>query len=108
METAGFEIAVFGDSETILGFKLAGVTKAIECKPVERADELFNSLLKDEGVGLVLAQDDLMPLLSTKTRKQLEALSKPIVLTIPSKKSEAGVESLARLVKKAIGVELIK
>ncbi len=101
------EIAAIGFPETLVGFKLAGVRITEECT-ADNADAKLNALMDAEEVGLIILDEDLVPWLSLKTRKRIEASTKPIVTSIPGKsgKTQAGGESISAMVKKAIGIDL--
>ncbi len=100
------EIAVLGDEETVVGFKLAGVRRAVVAN-AQNADEKFLELTADEKVGLIILSEDTQKLFSQKTLKAIETLAKPVVLTIPGKTVRpTGVNPLALMIKKAIGVDL--
>ena len=101
------EIAVAGFPETLVGFRLAGLAIASECTR-DDADVQVNMLMDNASVGLVVLDQDLVPLLSPKTRKKMEASTKPVVIMIPGKSGavQAGAESISMMVKRAIGIEL--
>ncbi len=100
------EIVVLGDEDTVVGFKLAGVRRALVAN-ASNADEKFLELVADEKVGLIILSEDTLKLFSQKTLKAIETLAKPVVVTIPGKTAKpAGVNSLALMIKKAIGVDL--
>ncbi len=100
------EIAVLGDEETVVGFKLAGVRRAVVAN-ASNADEKFNELVAKPEVGLIILSEDTQKLFSQKTLKAIEMLAKPVVLTIPGKTARpTGVNPLALMIKKAIGVDL--
>ncbi|MFH0836162.1 MAG: V-type ATP synthase subunit F [Candidatus Micrarchaeota archaeon] len=103
------KIAVLADSESLVGFKLAGITQAFECTR-DNADERVNEVLEKHGIGLVILTRDLLDSLSAKTLKRVEDSTNPVVLTIPSKGAALGEggEGLAEMVKRAIGVDLSK
>lgn len=103
------EIAVMGDSETVLGLKLAGITRCVSCEGGAEADAKIKGLLEDEGVGLVILSQSLLPHFSRKTRKAVGDSVKPVVITIPERtaKESAGVTKLSIMIKRAIGVDLM-
>lgn len=101
------EIAAVGFPETLVGFKLAGIRITAECYK-ENADAKLNALMDSNEVGLIILDEDLIPFLVLKTRKRIEASTKPIVISIPGKsgKAQAGGESINAMVKRAIGIDL--
>lgn len=100
------EIAVLGDEETVIGFKLAGVRRAVVVD-ANNADEKFNELVANSKVGLIILSEDTQKLFSQKTLKTIENLTKPIVLTIPGKTAKpTGINPLTLMIKKVIGIDL--
>ncbi|MFH1056791.1 MAG: V-type ATP synthase subunit F [Candidatus Micrarchaeota archaeon] len=100
------EIAAIGFPETMLGFKLSGVRVTADCTK-ENADSKLVGLMESESVGLIILDQDLLSFLSLKTKKRIEASTKPVIVTIPGKTGAvAGGESISMMVKRAIGVDL--
>ncbi|MBI2445880.1 hypothetical protein HYV43_05830 [Candidatus Micrarchaeota archaeon] len=101
-------IAVVGDSETLLGFRLAGVQKTFETRG--DADATLAEALAADHVGILIVSQDVMEAASAKMRKNAEESTKPVVVVIPGKKTKTaqGSANLAALVKRAIGVDIMK
>jgi len=101
-------IAVVGDSETVLGFRLAGIQKAFEAN--SDADSVLLEALAAPGVGILIVSQDVMEHASAKIRKAADDSTKPVVVVIPGKKTRnaQGSANLAQLVKRAIGVDIMK
>ncbi len=58
------EIAVIGDSNTVVGFRLAGLKRVFELKDsVADASlgELFTALYRDPRIGIIVVTNDLIP-----------------------------------------------
>lgn len=102
------KIAVIGDHDTIAGFALAGVNELIPVN-IQTCEEAFLKTVAKSEIGVLIVQDDLTQGFSHKTKKAMETLARPVVITVPGK-SEAlwGKKSgnIADLVKRAIGIEL--
>lgn len=102
------KITILGDEDTVLGFRMAGVTNSISTT-VEKCEADFLTLLSTSDVGIIVIQEDFEQNFSRKTKKVIETLSKPVIVTVPSKNSALGGKksgSIAELVKRAIGIEL--
>ncbi len=101
-------IAVLADSETLLGFKLAGITNAFEVTP--DADASVMGALQTPGVGILIISQDVIDRAGAKTKRIAEDSAKPVVVVIPGKmtKHAQGSSNLAVLVKRAIGVDIMK
>ncbi len=101
------KIAVIGDTDTVVGFRLAGILKT--SAPVETAD-IRKALLeytRDQEVSLIIITERK----AEQVRDTIEELTLrpyPIIVEIPDKKGrlEGKINPLQRLVKRAIGVEL--
>lgn len=101
-------IAVLADSETLLGFKLAGIQHAFVANG--QADEELQNAMKTEGVGILIVSQDVFQEASAKTQKTATESAKPVVVVIPGKKTKKakGSANLAAMVKRAIGVDIMK
>jgi len=99
------KIAVLGDKDTALGFKLAGVHEvySFEDTPLEmeRLRNKLNELIERGDVGIVLITERFAQ------RVELPDVTIPIILQVPDKSgSKFGEEALREIVRRAIGVEL--
>ena len=97
------DIAVLGDNEFVLGFRLAGI-KRVHAVSRERFESTLLELLADPSIGvLAVPAADLDQLPATVRRKALESIA-PVV--VPVGKGEGS--DLREKVKRAIGVDLYK
>ncbi len=101
------KIAIIGDTDTVVGFRLAGILKT--SAPVEAAD-IRKALLeytRDQEVSLIIITERKAELVRD-TIEELTLRPYPIIVEIPDKKGrlEGKTNPLQRLVKRAIGVEL--
>ncbi|WP_054841330.1 V-type ATP synthase subunit F [Thermococcus peptonophilus] len=101
------KIAVLGgDSDTVLGFRLAGVHEAyvFEETPmdVERLRNKLRELIESGGdVGIILITERLAE------KIEIPDVKLPIILQVPDKSgSKLGEKALREIVRRAIGVEL--
>jgi len=102
------KIAVVGDSAMLTGFKLAGVEKTFLVANAEEGEKVIATLLSDSGLGIVIVSEELVESFDWKLKKKIEAAAKPVVVTVPGKKgSMEQSESLAKLVKRALGFDLM-
>jgi V/A-type H+-transporting ATPase subunit F len=100
----GEPIVVLGDSDTVLGFRLAGVLGLV-CDEVDCEEKFLQSVSKEE-TQLVILQEELSKNFSFKTKRLVESLSKPVVISVSGKGASKGSNSLNALIKRAIGIEL--
>ena len=97
-------ILVAGDFDTVTGFRLAGITTAVDSDAADFEAKLLESI---PGTGILIVTIEAFQKLSAKTKKKFADSAKPVVVTVPSKKLvDEGEESIARMIKKAIGIEL--
>ena len=97
------KIAVVGGSEFIIGFQLAGIRDTIETDNAH-----FNELknFKDrKDLGIVVVDEKIMENLESYQRMEIEASVEPVFIPVSTKVEQ---DSLKRLIKKSIGVDLWK
>jgi V/A-type H+/Na+-transporting ATPase subunit F len=99
------KIAVVGEKELVLGYRLLGVEDAL---PVSRAEsqkavmDLFNS----GKYNLIIVGNEARKGLSAATTDKLESSIIPLVVFMPSTDAEVAEESLSRLAKRVLGVDI--
>jgi V/A-type H+/Na+-transporting ATPase subunit F len=100
------KIAVVGDRELVLGYRLLGVEDAyITTK--EDAQKTMMDLFNANDHGLIIAGNDVRKALSSSAREKLESSIIPLVVFMPPVDSAAGQEeSLAILARRVLGVDL--
>lgn len=97
------KLAVYGTSEFVVGFQLAGIRDIVENgnKPFE---ELKNFKNRKE-IGVVVVDEKIMEDMDTYQRQEIEASVDPVFIPVSTKVEQ---DSLKRLIKKSIGVDLWK
>ncbi|HII06211.1 MAG TPA: V-type ATP synthase subunit F [Methanotrichaceae archaeon] len=104
------KIAVIGDSDTVSGFRLGGVTVSYAVKAVEPIDAILRELIADEMIGVVVITERV----ADANRSAIDEANKgkktitPIIVEIPDKSGPIvrEVDPLKALIKSAIGVEI--
>jgi V/A-type H+-transporting ATPase subunit F len=99
------EIAVIGNSEFILGFRLAGIRKTYAAENEEKLTEYINGVLGDNEVGILVLNNSDMNRIPGRLRTQLENSVKPTVIAIGE---EEGGLSMRDRIKRSVGVDLWK
>ena len=99
------EIAVIGNSEFILGFRLAGIHKTYAAENDEKLIEHITSVLRDNDVGILVLNSSDMEKVQRKLRATLENSVKPTVIAIGA---EEGGLSMREKIKRSVGVDLWK
>jgi V/A-type H+-transporting ATPase subunit F len=99
------EIAVIGNSEFILGFRLAGIKKTYAAENDEKLNEYINKVLADTNVGILVINSSDMQKVPRRLRSTLENSVKPTVIAIGG---EEGGLSMRERIKRSVGVDLWK
>ena len=99
------EIAVIGNSEFILGFRLAGIHKTYAAENDEKLIEHITSALRDTDVGILVLKSSDMEKVPRKLRVTLENSVRPTVIAIGA---EEGGLSMRERIKRSVGVDLWK
>jgi V/A-type H+-transporting ATPase subunit F len=97
------KIAVAGSNEFVVGFQLAGIRDIIELK-----GNYFNelkSMKSRKDIGVVVVDEKMMESLETHQRLEIEDSVEPVFIPVSTKTEQ---DSLKRLIKKSIGVDLWK
>ena len=99
------EIAVIGNSEFILGFRLAGIRKTYAAESDEQLIANVSSVLQDMDVGILVLNSNDMERIPRKLRTTLENSVKPTVIATGG---EEGGLSMREKIKRSVGVDLWK
>jgi V/A-type H+/Na+-transporting ATPase subunit F len=100
------KIAVVGDRELVLGYRLLGVEDAFVTTK-EDAQKVVMDLFNANEHGLIIAGNDVRKALSAPAREKLESSIIPLVVFMPPIDSATGQEeSLAKLARRVLGVDL--
>ena len=95
-------IAVLGTSEFTLGFQLSGIKETVEVSPEPLKD--IEELKKRKDIGIVVIDEKIMESLDDIQRQEIEDSVDPVFIPVSTKIEQ---ESLRRLVKKSIGIDLM-
>jgi len=102
------KIAVIADSSTCTGFRLAGIENTFALSGAE-AEAKISELLGDESFGIIVVNERMVENCDWRLKKRIEATAKPVVVAIPDSQGPIEQEeSLAKLIKRALGVDLTK
>ena len=87
-------VAIIGDIDTVSGFRLGGVKKAEVVNTSEEAIAAFDKFLDDEVSIIIITQLIVLPM----------------IIEIPDKdgSSEGSSDQINDLIKRVIGVEMVK
>jgi V/A-type H+/Na+-transporting ATPase subunit F len=95
--------AVLGSNEFIVGFQLAGIkdTQEVSDNPIND----INSFRDKKEHGVVILDDKIMEGLDKHEKLEVEGSVDPVFIPVSTKVEQ---DSLKRLIKKSIGVDLWK
>ena len=97
------KIAVAGQSEFIVGFQLAGIRDTVELK--HDAFSEMKSLKNRKEFGIIIVDENIMDNLDSHQRIDIESSVDPVFIPVSTKAEQ---DSLRRLIKKSVGVDLWK
>jgi len=96
---------VIGNSEFILGFRLAGIRKTYAADTDEKLNEHINKVLQDTSVGILVMNSSDMEKVPRRLRATLEESVRPTVIAIGG---EEGGLTMRERIKRSVGVDLWK
>jgi V/A-type H+/Na+-transporting ATPase subunit F len=99
-------IAVVGDRELVLGYRLLGVEDTFVAGK-EDSQKVVMDLFNSNDFGLIVAGDEVRKSLSFASREKLESSIIPLVVFMPPLDSAAPAEeSLSKLARRVLGVDI--
>lgn len=103
-------IAVVADADTVTGFKLGGVKEGYVVETSQQAEETLDSLIKGKDVSIIIITEKI----GDENREFIDRFTQsnalPMIIEIPDKSgpSERAVDPMRDLIKRVIGVEMVK
>ncbi|WP_297980549.1 V-type ATP synthase subunit F [uncultured Methanobrevibacter sp.] len=103
------DVAIVGDIDTVTGFKLGGVKKGYIVNNDEEAKDALDELL-DSEISIIIITQKIADNIREHINKRLGSDVLPMIIEIPDKSgsSEGGADQMAALIKRVIGVEMVK
>ena len=98
------EIAVVGNSDFAIGFRLAGIRKTYDVTSSD-IESKIQSVLSDKNVAILIVHNDDLRMLSPHIRQILDDSVEPTVIAIGGKGEST---NLRDKIKQAVGVDLWK
>ena len=99
------EIAVIGNKEFVVGFRLAGIQKTYSAETPEELATNIQKVMDDENVGILVLQSADLESLPRRLQVIVENSVRPTIVTLGGQ--EAGL-SLRERIKRSVGVDLWK
>jgi V/A-type H+-transporting ATPase subunit F len=93
-------IAVIGEDEFTLGFRLAGVQKVFD---KENYQEQVQELVERDDLGIIVAEQEDLEELPTRVQNKVEESVDPVVVPLSEEGEATGLNDK---IKRVIGVDL--
>ena len=105
---ASGRLAVVGDRELVIGYRLIGIDDTFIVSPEEDASKKIQELYSSGEFGLINASNSIRTKLSSKFLAEIEESIEPLVLFMPSQQevSDEDQESIAALAKRVLGISI--
>ncbi len=100
------KIAVIGDRELVLGYRLLGIEDTFLVTEKNEASKKMEQLLSSHDYNLVVASHLVLDALSPITKAKVESSIDPLVIFMPSLTGNMQEESLAALAKRVLGISI--
>ncbi len=97
------KIAAVGGSEFIVGFQLAGIKDTIELSGNSYGE--LKSIKSRKDIGIVVVDEKILDGLEPHQRLDIDASVEPVFIPVSTKVEQ---DSLRKLIKKSVGVDLWK
>lgn len=96
------DVAIIGEPEFTLGFRLAGIKKVISTNAPETA---IKEVLGDNAIGLVIIDEASLAKLSAHAREDIIKSLSPVFVTVSE---TAAQDELRKMIIQSVGVDLLK
>ena len=97
------KIIVAGTNEFVVGFQLAGIKETIELGSNAYAE--LKNLKSRKDLGVIIVDEKIMEGLEQHQRLDIDASVEPVFIPVSARIEQ---DSLRRLIKKSVGVDLWK
>ena len=95
------KIGVLGTDDFVTGFRLAGIDASFIVE--KDVATTLKKALADEDLGILVMHESDADRLPFSVTKQLEKISRPVIITISERESRSNIRAL---IKRCIGVDL--
>ncbi|KZX15888.1 V-type ATP synthase subunit F [Methanobrevibacter cuticularis] len=102
-------VAVIGDIDTVTGFKIGGVKKGFIVEKDEDAKNALNELIETD-ISIIIITEKIADNIREHINKKIGSDVLPMIIEIPDKfgSSDRDVDPMGELIKRVIGVEMVK
>jgi V/A-type H+-transporting ATPase subunit F len=105
----GSSVAVIGDSDTVIGFKLGGVKEGRVVKNDNDAEVALDELINND-ISIIIITEKIAENIREFIDKKVGSDVLPMIIEIPDKSGSSVGDSdpMNELIKRVIGVEMVK
>lgn len=102
-------IAVIADPDTVTGFKLGGVKEGYPVEDIKEAEDTLKEVFKKD-VSIIIITEKIGDDLRETVDRLASSSALPMIIEIPDKTgpSERATDPMRELIKRVIGVEMVK
>ncbi len=97
-------IAVIGEREIVLGFRLVGVENSFIAEK-EKGVEMLQQMMQEKKFSLIMVSESIKPYMDQRTLRAADISTDPVVVFIPLPGGQ-DLESVNDLAKRILGVEI--
>ena len=103
-------VAIIGDIDTVSGFRLGGVKKAEVVDTSEEAIAAFDKFLEQDEISIIIITQLMANEIRPHINRKIGSDVLPMIIEIPDKdgSSEGSSDQINDLIKRVIGVEMVK
>lgn len=103
-------IAVVADADTVTGFRLGGVKEGYVVETSQEAEETLENLIKGKNVSIIIITEKIGDEIRDFIERFTKSSALPMIIEIPDKSgpSDRAVDPMRDLIKRVIGVEMVK
>ncbi|OYT34112.1 MAG: hypothetical protein B6U87_02540 [Candidatus Aenigmarchaeota archaeon ex4484_52] len=101
-----YNIATIGNEKFTIGFNLCGIKDSFEVSTQQEANKITRQLLNNKQIGLVIIEAEIFNKLRPDVKNKLLTSVSPMFIVLSE--GEKRDDSLRLMIKKAIGVDLLK
>lgn len=100
------KIAVIGERELVIGYRLLGIEETIVVSGRDEARKAIDTAFSSRKYALIIASQSVREALPSVLRAKVDASIDPLVLFMPSLKGNVEEESIASLAKRVLGISI--
>jgi len=102
-------VAIIGDIDTVTGFQLGGIKEGKVVQTNQDAENALDELIKNE-ISIIFITEKIADNIREYINKKIGSDVLPMIIEIPDKSGPSDRESdpMGELIKRVIGVEMVK